>query len=273
MQDDFSKKELEDIKKHVFKNKLLKPEILNYLENINKEKRQIRKHYWNSFIENNLTAKHKKQTIQISKTPIITATIVEARKHPHFKTIVQNVLSNLDHLEVGLNIYHGTENEVFVKNCLKDYKNIRYINLQVKNLDIEAYNKIMLSKEFHEAIPTEKFLVFQTDTISFKALDEKFLHYDYIGAPWRKANHKEYKATVGNGGLSLRSKSAMLNILQQNIPRASNMPEDLYLSQILTAQKFNIAPYDVALQFATEDVYTENTFGCHKSWEFIKFDQ
>lgn len=265
--------EISKLKKEIILGKLNKKEIIHAIEALESVKKKNRLTYWNSFIETKLTKKHKNQALRIAKNPTITATIVEARKHPHFKTIVQNALSNLEHLEVGLNVYHGTENEAFVKDCLKDYNSIRYINLQVKNLDIEAYNKIMLSKEFHREIPTDKFLVFQTDTITFKPLDKEFLNYDYIGAPWRKENHDRYGAQVGNGGLSLRSKTAILTILEQNIPREENDPEDLYLSRILTQQQFNIAPYEVALQFATEDVYAENTFGCHKSWELIRLEQ
>ena len=129
----------------------------------------------------------------------------------------------------------------------------------------------MLSKEFHNSIPTDKFLVFQTDVITFKPLDKKFLEYDYIGAPWKKELHADYRAEVGNGGLSIRSKLAMLKIISQNIPRLKNQPEDLYLAQILKKQNFHVASYESAKEFATEDVFNLNTFGCHKSWELIKF--
>lgn len=254
----------------IFKYKLSKKELIKEIEKLEIVHRKKRLAFWNNFIENDLTKKHSNCKLKINKNPDVSATIVEAREHPHFKTIVQNVISNLQHLNIGLLVYHGTENENFVKNALKEYNNIQFINLNVKNIDIEGYNKIMLSKEFHKSIPTDKFLVFQTDVITFKPLHKKFLEYDYIGAPWKKEFHKEYKAEVGNGGLSIRSKKAMLKILELGIERKENQPEDLYLAQILKSKKFKVAPYNVAFEFSTEDDYNPNAFGCHKSWELIK---
>jgi hypothetical protein len=55
-------------------------------------------------------------------------------------------------------------------------------------------------------------LIFQLDTLlseQYKNNIYNFLDYDYVGAPWA-FNHK-----VGNGGLSLRKKSKMLEILNK----------------------------------------------------------
>lgn len=205
--------------------------------------------------------------LRVSSTPDITATIVEAREHKHFKAVVKNLIHNTEHLNIGLHIFHGTKNEKYVKDALQGVANVKFTDLGVENLDIEAYNKIMLSKKFLNAIETEKFIVFQTDVITFKKLDSEFLKYDYIGAPWSKNNHKEYKASVGNGGLSIRKKKVMLEILDLKIPRKPLQPEDLYLAQILKSHNFKLPSFVKAKSFATEDIYTLDTFGCHKSWE------
>jgi hypothetical protein len=262
-----NKNDIKKIRKLILPLKLDKEAIIKQIHNLEIDKEKERLSLWNNFIENKLTKKYKNCKLKISENPTITATVVEARKHPHFKTVVQNILSNLQHLEVGLNIYHGTENEFFVKNCLKEYDNINYINLNIANLDIEAYNKIMLSKEFHDEIPTDTFLVFQTDTITFKPLDKSYLKFDYIGAPWSKTLHKRLGAEVGNGGLSLRSKKTIIKIIDQNIIREPYFPEDLYLSKILKNQNYNVSPYSIAKSFSTEGVIEFGTFGCHKIWE------
>jgi len=249
--------------------KTLKKEIKNIEENILSKKSII----WNDYLEKRLPKKYTNCNLRISNTPELTAIIIETRKHTHFKVIVQNTITNLQHLNIGLQVYHGTNNENFVKECLKQYENIEYININVGNIDIEGYNKIMLSKTFHENIPTDLFLVFQTDSITFRALDKKFLQFDYIGAPWKKSNHLTYKAEVGNGGLSLRSKTAMLSILNQNIERPKFMPEDLYLAQILKKQNYNIPSYSIASEFSIEEVYNPHAFGCHKCWETITIAQ
>lgn len=268
-----SKKEITDLKQIVLSKKLDKKGIIKEVEKIDVLKKEERLVYWNHYLEYILPNKQGKPILNITKESNFTAVIVEARKHSHFKVVVENVILNTQHLGVCLNVYHGTENEHFVKDALKEHANIKFINLNVENLDIEAYNKIMLSEDFYKNINSEHILVFQTDVITFKPLEKHFLKYDYIGAPWEKKHHPEYKAIVGNGGLSIRSKKAMLQILEQNIPRKAFFPEDLYLARILKDQGFNIPPFHTALDFATEGVYNSNAFGCHKSWELIKTNQ
>lgn len=268
--DDFSSEELMTYKKHIWKNKLNKAETKIYFKEINKEASKKRKKYWDNYLEKILPKKQKNIELEISTTPTLTAIIIEARKHPHFKVVVENMISNLQHLNVGLTVYHGNENDFFLKECLQEHKNINFINLNVDNLNIEDYNKVMLSKKFHEIIKTDKFLVFQTDTITFKPLDKKFLKYDYIGAPWKKELHSDYGAEVGNGGLSIRSKKVMLEIINQKTYRKPYFPEDLYLSQLLKNQNFNIAPFKTASEFSVEEVYNSSPFGCHKCWQDLR---
>ncbi|ANW96825.1 hypothetical protein AXE80_11275 [Wenyingzhuangia fucanilytica] len=265
-----STSEINNIRKSIINNKLDKTQIIKEIEYIDSIKKEERLSYWNHYLENVLPKKQGSPVLKIAKESNLTAVIVEARKHPHFKVVVENMLLNTQHLNVCLHVYHGTENEKFVKDCLKEHENIKFINLNIENIDIEGYNKIMLSEDFYKNINSELILVFQTDVITFKPLDTAFLQYDYIGAPWKKKEHLNYKAEVGNGGLSIRSKKAMLTILEQKIPRETFVPEDLYLAQILKQQNFNIPSYETALEFATEGVYNPNAFGCHKSWEVIK---
>ena len=73
--------------------------------------------------------------------------------------------------------------------------------MNVDNLTIRDYNRLFTNKSFYDYIPTETFLIFQTDTMIFKEhknLINNFLEYDYVGAPWLACKQ------VGNGGLSLR---------------------------------------------------------------------
>ena len=81
----------------------------------------------------------------------------------------------------------------------------------------------MKSENFYQYIQTETFLIFQTDTLiieKYKETINEFLEYDYVGAPWSETylpefGIHEYNA-IGNGGLSLRKKSKMLEILEKN---------------------------------------------------------
>jgi hypothetical protein len=267
------KKLLAEIKQEIRINKLTKEEIKKYLSTIQRKNSRENKKLWDKYLEEHLPKQYIDLELSLEKESDITAVIVEARKHLHFKVVVQNIMNNLQHLKPCLNIYHGTENEEYVKNELKQYQNINFINLNVSNLDIEAYNKIMLSKEFWERIPSSKVLIFQTDAITFKPLDLNFLKYDYIGAPWKKHIRKKNKVDVGNGGLSLRSRDMMISIIEKNIPRNSNIPEDIYLCQIIKKQKYKLANFDTALEFSTENIFNKNAFGCHKIWEETTIEQ
>ena len=263
----------DSLRDEIYKNRLNKQQIKDFLIKIQKENAYKNKKIWDNYMEEILPKKYADLDLIIARKSDLTAVIVETRKHPHFKVVVKNVMLHLQHLNACLHIYHGTDNGDYIKEALKEYKNINFINLDVKNLDIEAYNKIMLSKEFWKGIESDKILVFQTDAITFKPLNKKFLEYDYIGAPWKRHICKKNKVAVGNGGLSLRSKQMMLSIIKQNIPRKKNTPEDVYLCQIIKKQNYNLAPFDKALEFATENIFNNQAFGCHKIWEETTSEQ
>jgi hypothetical protein len=69
------------------------------------------------------------------------------------------------------------------------------------------------SAAFWESLPGDTHLVFQTDCFLRNNTMERWLKYDYVGAPWGlpkiKPEHPLY-GKVGNGGFSLRKKEAML---------------------------------------------------------------
>ena len=108
------------------------------------------------------------------------------------------------------------------------------------------------------------FLIFQTDSISFeinKHLINNFLHYDYVGAPWD--HHPLNGQTVGNGGLSLRKKSKMLEIMDKE--GINNLPEDVYFSCTNKVPLFKPSTEEAKL-FSVEELFNNTTFGCHKPW-------
>ena len=174
--------------------------------------------------------KKNKENFDNNSKKKYTAVIVEPRKHKALSFVLENFLTNLSE-EWDIIIMHGNKNEDYVddiiENGLSSFENrISKVNLNVDNLTIDDYNKLLKSKEFYEKIPTEVFLIFQTDTViceNDKELINKFLEYDYVGAPWINGG-------VGNGGLSLRKKSKMLEII--NKCRAL-----IYINLVLMKQK------------------------------------
>jgi hypothetical protein len=198
-----------------------------------------------------------------------TAIIVEPREHPALEFVLNNFLSNLSD-EWNIIVFHGNKNihflEKIIENNLQKYTNrISMINLKIDNLTIKDYNNLfMRSTILYDNIPTETFLVFQTDTIIFekhKHLINNFLKYDYVGAPVKQ--NKNQDTWVGNGGLSLRKKSKMLEIL--NSEPLKNVHEDMFFS-LPTSVSIHKPSIDEAKYFSIEAFSNEASFGCHQIW-------
>jgi len=204
-----------------------------------------------------------------------TAVIIEPRKHKALSFVLKNFTQFLDN-RWNFIIFHGNQNEDFIKNIINtelyNHKNrIKLINLNVDNLSIHDYNTLLYDKTFYNNIPTEIFLIFQTDTMiceKYKDNIYKYLNYDYVGAPWTNQE-------VGNGGLSLRKKSKMLEIIntcsdKKNYTATQLHNEDAFFSSVCK-DKVNISKpnFEDAKQFGIETVYSDKTFGIHKAWGYI----
>jgi len=201
-----------------------------------------------------------------------TAIIVEPRKHPALRYVLNNFCTNLSD-DWQFIIFHGNLNKEFVEEIIDDdlqkYKDkIKLIDLHVDNLQISDYNKLFKSLEFYDNIPTETFLVFQTDSIICSENKEKlkeFLHYDFVGAPWKEGDGG---TEVRNGGLSLRKKSKMIEILQ-NKP-GDDMNEDVYFCHY---DNINKPEFDESKKFSVESIFYDSPFGVHKAWAYLSDDE
>jgi hypothetical protein len=209
-----------------------------------------------------------------------TAIIVEPRCHPALEFVLKNFYDNLSD-EWQFIIFHGENNKESALNICTNYftpQRIKLVNLKVNNLTAQGYNKLFYTEEFYSYIDTDTFLVFQTDAIicsTYKDLINNFLQYDYVGAPWVHINQ------VGNGGLSLRKKSKMLEILK--IKRENNkliennkyVNEDITFSLVHDTDNISIFKPSVeeAKEFAIESIYNEKSFGLHKTYNYMNISK
>jgi hypothetical protein len=205
-----------------------------------------------------------------------TAIIVEPREHESLELVLSNFMENLDY-QWNFIIFHGNKNIDYINNIIEtklaDHKNrITLVNLNVDNMTVEDYNGLFFKKEFYDYIPTEVFLVFQTDTIICEIHKDKindFIKYDYVGAPWG-SSWPTLENKVGNGGLSLRRKSKMLEILNTCNPDP-RIHEDVVFSNndpSCTIENINKPSAEESKNFSTETVYSDHAFGLHKSWVY-----
>jgi hypothetical protein len=202
-----------------------------------------------------------------------TAIIVEPREHRALSYVLNNFLSNLSD-EWNIIVFHGNKNIEFLKNIINAdlpqfQPRISTVNLGLDNLTIPQYNSLFMNSTFlYDHIPTETFLVFQTDTVIFekhKHLINNFLNYDYVGAPFNTntAFHIQKGVWVGNGGLSLRKKSKMLEIMKRE--PIENIAEDFYFALPKTVI-MNKPSVEEAMFFSVEAIFNEASFGCHQIW-------
>lgn len=200
---------------------------------------------------------------------LYTAVLVECRQLKVLRFILRSFLENLDS-NWNFLIVHGSENGEWFKAMIaeefRDQVN-RFIFHEWPIADFTAlgYNQYIMSTEFHSKIPTETFLIFQSDTMispSNKNLLKKFMQYDFVGAPWKWGG-------IENGGLSLRKKSKMLQILKKFPVTEKFIHEDSYFSKYIMKVPHSIPTELDAHEFSIETIFRERAFGLHAAWKHL----
>ena len=136
---------------------------------------------------------------------------------------------------------------------------------------LDEYSEFMLTK-LTDFITTEFCFSVHHDgfVINPSLWDNRFLEYDYIGAPWPINSHFIIEGKrVGNGGVSIRSKKLMEYV--KTIPQRGH--EDtvicVNLRNHLEENGFTFAPLEVAAKFSVELTCDDlgqkvsNTFAFH----------
>lgn len=194
------------------------------------------------------------------------AAIVETRVVPFLDTIIKNHLSNLPKV-FGLTIFHSSINESYLKEKFSGWNFINYVKLESDGMSILDYNHLLTGKWFWNNIPYEKVLIFQSDSLLLREGIEEFWEYDYVGSPWAWQNHG------GNGGLSLRTKSIMMQINERQQYSTQLGNEDVAICNYMHQNSFGkLAPRDVCSKFACEAIFELGTFGVHACWKYLHND-
>jgi len=208
------------------------------------------------------------------------AVIVEPRNFElALPLVILNAISVLPE-NWQLYLFHGTKNRVLCEELARFTENsfgrrVILVPLASPNLTIPEYNQLLCSTWFWEQIETwSHVLVFQTDSYllenSSHKIDE-FLDFDYVGAPWKHLRNLR----GGNGGLSLRRKSAMIDAAQHFSGRASRQPEDVRICRFLAKfpEMYHLPAPEVAQTFSVESIYYPKPFGIHKAYARLNRQQ
>ncbi len=97
---------------------------------------------------------------------------------------------------------------------------------------------------------------------------DEFMKYDYIGAAWT------WQQFGGNGGLSLRSKKAMLDVITL-VPynESEHGNEDGYFCNHMQLFGAVIAPRQVCQKFSVEAVFSLGSMGFHAIDKWLSKEQ
>ena len=193
-----------------------------------------------------------------------TAVIVETREHKALPFVLQNFLENLSD-EWTFILFCGNLNKTFCIDQVRSLSTsrIRIVNMGVDTMVPSQYSTLLTTNQsFYSEIKTEHFLMFQTDSMIFPRCRDnikEFFQYDYVGAPWDNIRY----GGVGNGGLSLRRKTKMLEII--DTVKYCGEPEDIYFCHNILVPMHR-PTMEAAGRFSVEEVFHPNSFGCHKPW-------
>lgn len=187
--------------------------------------------------------------------------IVEPRKHPALELTLRYTRATLPDWPIF--IWHGTDNEDYVRNITKDMSDVHFISLKRENLTLSHYNKLLTNPKFYQTLIDYTYvLIFQTDSLIFPFSPytiEDFLGFDYVGAPWRYFDDTNLG---GNGGLSLRHIPNMIRLLSKH-PYTGKQAEDVYICSL---PGIHLPPRSVSERFSIESIEHPCPFGTHKPW-------
>ncbi|KAL8972797.1 MAG: hypothetical protein Q9183_000361 [Haloplaca sp. 2 TL-2023] len=224
-------------------------------------------------------------------TPLKAAVIVEGRPTPNLVPLILHFSSVLGP-EWPIKVLHTEDNRrlfsaspAFTRQLLSGHITLQLLPTNITLTDHEAISKFFTARWFWDQLaPYKHILTFQADSIlcsnSPHTVDE-FLQYDFIGAPIRPIFGHGM-----NGGLSLRNRDKMLEVLDHfNFTGGSSKetrPEDRYEDQwfVRNLDRLPLGPHgepganipsqEVASNFSTESIWQPKPFGLHQILKFQK---
>jgi len=201
----------------------------------------------------------------LAEYPLV-AVIVEPRVD-NLEKILRSFLVSMPK-ETHFQVYHGTKNKHVMDLFAEEIKEgrISLWDLGVDNLTIEGYSALLTSEAFWRSMQSERVLIFQTDTITCSQSPvslEQFAQYDFIGAPtpahirgllrfvFLARGHRLLHTQYYNGGLSYRSRSAMLAVLAA-YPWDGITSEDVWFCAFLPKVGGRLPSVEEARKFSFE---------------------
>lgn len=200
------------------------------------------------------------------------ALIIDSRIDNRIEHVLVNFVHKLAPYGWSFMFIHFDKNADFIRTICNKFKNIQLKHLNGDLDSIDKYNKLLTSADFWRQLPSEHILIFQMDTMMCNGNIDKFLEYDYVGAPWpldlvkswniKHFEKKTSEGVTGNGGLSLRYRNEMIRVCENYVCLTN---EDVFFSEHC---KY-VCPFEKALEFSSESMLNRNACGFHAIYKFF----
>jgi hypothetical protein len=183
------------------------------------------------------------------------AVILESRPAFMFPQIMTNASFFLNN---GWNLYvfHTKTNEQFVKETLDGW-DIYFVKVETGRLTEKDNNQIHKSMQFWDYFKEDHVLVFQLDTMFCKQVEDRFLEYDYIGAPCGP------ELSIMNGGFSLRKTDFVKKAIKECSSIIPDQIEDFFFSKSARYLNATIPDIETACRFSVESIFLDIPIGIH----------
>jgi hypothetical protein len=192
--------------------------------------------------------------------------IVEPRNHSRLACVMQQARQLLPP-EWKSYLFHGFKNQKHAQELATDW-NAQLVLLETDNLTIHDYNQLLTSQWFWDQIDADYIFIYQTDVyfclngpnVDWQQIAQQ---YDYVGAPYSNLQLYDLRwhyhvHQFGNGGVSIRSKQAMIHICQRYKWLFQYTNEDMWFSTYLLKEGFRLPERDEAAKLFLEHDYMMN---------------
>jgi hypothetical protein len=222
--------------------------------------------------------------IRMAKESENVVVLIDNRPNPLSIVSVLFTLANTRSFNWVCKLYTSKKGISYYKKYLGKYAEIIHEpSLDVNIFHIDVYNELLKNVSFWKGLKAEKCLIIQDDGVIIRPGVEQYMIYDYIGAPWADAPGNEYLKNVvnpnlvGNGGLSLRTVSKMIEVIEKFdsekkllfFRNINIIPEDVYFVKGLTRIEANLPNIENAAPFSSEELCFMGSIGFHKLWGYF----
>ena len=151
------------------------------------------------------------------------AIIIDPRFDEVMEAVIRNFLFFMNPHGWNLMILSYSKYKDIIKekfpNCIfRSIKDdvIEFDEINIPNISIDTYNKILLSKTFWSSLPANNIVIFQKDCIMYKMFDNFFENmYHFSGANYYRPEDSSFYFGGINGGFSIRNRNAMIECIEK----------------------------------------------------------